>query len=216
MEKATTLADRIAHAEGWLGRASQQIRDGQPERGALALLLAEAELHRARQVGFAGTAGARTGARQGSWGPLLAVAALATAALVTGLLAFSQPGVVVEAHGAVLPVLRLQAGDGEMLWAVTVPEPPVQRTTVVERTVIRRVPAYHPVPAVRPSGVAVSAAGAAPTPPRTAPAAVPSPAPAAPAAAPASPAQARSLLSDADVIELVLAAERSLRRSDKE
>lgn len=216
MENATTLADRIAHAEDWLGRARQHIRDGQPERGALTLLLAEAELQRARQVGFTGTAGPGNGARRGSWGPLLALAALAAATLATGLLVFSQPGVRVEAHGAVPPVLRLHAGAGEMLRAVTVPGPPVERTTVVERTVIRRVPVYQPAFAVRPSDAAVAAAGATPAVPRTAPAAIPSPAPAAPAAAPSSPAQVRSLLSDADVIELVLAAERSLRRSDRE
>lgn len=210
MDHTTALADRITHAEDWLGRARQQIQDGHPERGALTLLLAEAELHRAREVGFAGTAGPCAGPRQESWRPLVAVVAAAVAALAVGFLVFSRPGVWAEAHGAVPPLLRLQDGAGEMLRAVTAPEPLVERT-VVERTVIQRVPVYRPVSASLPTRAALPATEAVPAAPRMMPAAAPVHPPAAPAQP--VPAQVQSLLSDADVIELVLAAERSLRRS---
>lgn len=210
MDHTTALVDRIAHAEDWLGRARQQIRNGHPERGALTLLLAEAELHRAREVGFAGTPGSCAGPRQETWRPLVAVAATVVAALAVGFLVFSRPGVWAEAHNAVPPLLRLQDGAGEMLRAVTVPEPLVERT-VVERTVIRRVPVYESASASRPTRAALPDTEAVLAAPRAAPAAAPVHAPTAPAQP--VPAQVQSLLSDADVIELVLAAERSLRRS---
>lgn len=211
MDHTTALEDRIAHAEDWLGRARQQIRDGNLERGALTLLLAEAELHRAREVGFAGAAGSYAEPRRGSWRPLVAVTALAATVLAVGFLVLGQRGVWVEAHGAVPPLLlRLQDGTGEMLRAVTVPEPLVERT-VVERTVIRRVPVYRPASASRTTRAALPATEAVPAAPRMAPAAAPLHAPTAPVQP--APAQVQSLLSDADLIELVLAAERSLRRS---
>lgn len=215
-ERRTTLTDRIRFAEGWLDRARRQIRDGQVAHGTLAMILAEAELHRAREGNLSLTGAARMPAapRARTWWAASGALAAAAAALVAvvATMPFQAP---VTADDGAPPIVTLAGGTGEMFRIITVPGPVVERTVV--RSQIIRLAAPRPRRAAPPASVstppAVHVAPAAPPSKRSTPLAPPAP-PAAPAvvAAPV-PTATLSLLSDADVIELVLAAERSLRRS---
>lgn len=213
-DRRTTLTDRISFAEGWLDRARRQIRDGQVTHGTLTMILAEAELHRAREAGApTGAARARMPVAPRSRGWWAAASVLAAAAAVSVALIqtvrFPVPNITDTAPH---PIVTLTGGAGEMFRIITVPGPVVERTVV--RSQIVRLAAPLPHPAVSPASVS------APPVVRPAPAGPPTersasqtpPAPPALVAAPA-PAATLSLLSDADVIDLVLAAERSLRRS---
>lgn len=214
-EHRTSLTDRIRFAEGWLDRARRQIRDGQVVHGALTMMLAEAELHRARDVGLplVGVARVSSASRpRASWlaaGVLAAAAAVLVAVSVT--VSFQAP---VTADDSAPPIVTLVGGTGEMFRIITVPGPVVERTVV--RPQIIRLTAPRPRPAVPPMSVstppALHVASAVRPSERPALQAPPAP-PAAPAVAAPAPAAPLLLLSDADVIELVLAAERSLRRS---
>jgi hypothetical protein len=210
-DRRTTLTDRISFAEGWLERARRQIRDGQVAHGTLTMILAEAELHRAREAGVpTGATRMPVAPRARAWWAA-GVSAAAAAALVALILTapFPAPGI---ADSAAPSIVTLAGGTGEMFRIITVPGPVVERTVV--RPQVIRLAAPLPRPAVPPAKVsapqAVRSSPAAPPPDRSAPHTPPAP-PAA-VAAPA-PAATLSLLSDADVIDLVLAAERSLRRS---
>jgi hypothetical protein len=214
-ERRVTLTDRIHFAEGWLDRARRQIRDGQVVHGTLTMILAEAELHRAREEGLplTGVAGMPAASPpRASWiasGVLAAAAAALVAVIVTA--PFQAP---VTTDDAAPPIVTLAGGTGEMFRIITVPGPVVERTVVHPRIIhvaarpprpalpaasVSPPPAVHVAPAARPSER--PAAQAPPVPPT------------APAVAAPAPAVPLLLLSDADVIELVLAAERSLRRS---
>jgi hypothetical protein len=219
----TTLTERIGFAEGWLRRARRQIQGGRIAHAALTVILAEAELHRAREqalplIGAATISRVPTRRpRSFALGVVLAAGGLAVVALVAGQLV-QPPLASVSTDDPGPAIVTLSGGTGEMFRIITVPGPVVERTVVRSRVV-------HLAP--RPSPRAVSSqvarrpsVGSAGT---VAPASVRSVAQAPPAsptsaAAPAAttaagPVASLSLLSDADVIELVLAAERSLRRS---
>jgi hypothetical protein len=203
--RRATLAERIGFAEDWVIRARRQIQDGDLAHGTLTLLLAQAELRRAREVGTAG---------RGSVRPWAVVALGIAVGAAIAVLEF--PGHVPLSAQTETPVIvRLPEGTGALLQLVAAPEPPapVERVVVRAQALARsRVPA--PAPALAPRSEVASPAGVrAPTaaPPTPASAPAPAPASAAPAAA-AAPAPPVTLLSAADVIDLVLAAERSLRR----
>jgi hypothetical protein len=217
----TGLTERITFAEDWLDRARQQIEDGDLNRGTLTLILAEAEVHRAREVTMTApvsTVPARGRVHVHAAGMVIGALALAAAVVVASaaVLQFKTP---VQARDlAPVSIVRLSAGTGEMLSIVVAPEPVVERT--VEKRIILRVPVPVAV-AVRDdrpiAPVLSEASPAAPlaVTPRVAASAV---VPVAPASITAAPvvAPAPALLNEADVIDLVLAAERSLRRSAKQ
>jgi hypothetical protein len=208
------LTERIGYAENWLGRARQRIEEGEVTHGTLALLLAEAELHRAREVDLPPSAGPAVR----PWAAWAAVGALTLAAAVVVITLMLPHGWAPPDAGQHLApaVVRLSAGTGQMLHLVTVPEPPVERTVVQSQIVRVRVPV--PVEIRRESPPAV----AAPAPPAPVHAPPPArPVPAAPVAAPPAvsspvpvPAPA-AVLSEAEVIDMVLAAERTLRQTGR-
>ncbi len=211
----TGLTERITFAENWLDRARREIQEGDLDRGTLTLILAEAEVHRAREVSMTAAAPATVArTRRPAWWRPAAVAA--TGFLLVGFLAAFWPKARVEApESTPLPIVRLSAGAGTMLRMVTAPEPTVERT--VEKRVILRVPVPVSVTARddRPVLPAIASPGAAvrqgPVPQVAASTTVP--APAGPAVVSVAAPPAPVLLNEADVIDLVLAAERSLRRS---
>jgi hypothetical protein len=224
MDKRTiTLTERIVFAEDWLDRARRQLQQGEVAGGALAMLLAEAELCRARETGLrVPTVPPQTGAR--SWRSWAGFAALACGgillAFVLAAVSPPQPGGLAQ---PVAPALRLAPGTGELLRMVTVPEPAIERTIVRSRVI--RIPVPPPAPGPRGATPASAAsapatpasAAAPPLPERRSPPVAPAPAPqAASAVIPVlatPPAPAAAVLSEAEVIDMVLAAERSLRRA---
>lgn len=205
MEQDTKgLTERISFAEGWLARARQQVEAGHHERGRLTLVLAAAEVRLAREAGTPTARLQPRGRAPSGW------IAAATATLCAATLIFlgipRADGPMDAQADTAPPVVVLSGGAGAMLDLVTVPQPVAERT--VTRTVIVRVPVTAKEDAVRQAAPATAADRPAA---RYVPAGpVPPPAPIV-AAAPVAPQPA--LLSEADVIELVLAAERSLRRS---
>jgi hypothetical protein len=214
-DRGTTLTERITFAEDWLDRARLQIENGRVERGALTLLLAEAELQRARETGLPAPAGSRL-PRSGAWTAWVAFGALAVAAAILAFtFAVASPLEPVDAHVPALEIVQLSPATGDMLRIVTVPGPVVERT-VVQSKIVR---VAVPVPAAAP--VRQQAAPSLASPPQSVPSrrvAAPSArvAPVVPApqvAVPPAPAVTTAVLSDAEVIEMVLAAERSLRRT---
>ncbi|MGQ0568928.1 MAG: hypothetical protein ACT4P5_05245 [Armatimonadota bacterium] len=223
-DRKTALTDRITFAEDWLDRARRQIQEGHLDHGALTMILAEAELHRAREVGLPVATISSARLVRPRWSSRGAAAALIVTAVVAAVsVATSRPRATVEAHDVAMRILTLPGATGERLRMVTAAAPIVERT--IERTVVRRMIVRVPVPAVidevrqaPPASIAPAAApmGAVVSPSSPAPA-VPAPAvEAAPAPAAPAPAPTPALLSEADVIDLVLAAERSLRRSAKQ
>lgn len=213
-ERRTAMTDRIAFAEGWLDRARRHIHEGRFAHGALTMLLAEAELHRAREAHLPAIGASGIPAAQRPWigwaaASLLAAAAVAVAAFI--LTARVPPPV--GADDAAPPIVTLSGGSGEMFRIITIPGAVVERTVVRSQIVRVAAPhARHAAPQASPGRPpAVRAATTAPVFERPASQAPPAP----PVVAAPTPALAAALplVSDADVIELVLAAERSLRRS---
>ncbi len=193
------LVRHIGFAERWLARAKQEVTDGRLARGLLTLLLAEAEVHHARERTFP----AREAALPRSPVAMTVLGAAVLLALLLGgrslltpraevttgpgpapaAVRFRQPGSMLALVPVVLTPEETAAGEAVAAPAprvVTAPRlvapPPPQR--------VRRPPTR---PAVRPA---------------------PSPRPAAPVAGTAAPP---ALVSDAELIDLVIAAERSLR-----
>lgn len=206
MEQNTKgLTERITFAEGWLARARQQVEAGHHDRGVLTLVLAAAEVRLAREAGRPASRPQPRGRAVPGW-IAAGMAALCAATLVFMVMPRAD-GPMDVAGGQAPPVVVLSGGTGAMLDLVTVPPPTSERT--VTRTIIVRVPVPAKKGAVTP---AAPASAAARPPDRHIPAAQ-LPPPPAPAVAPSSAAPQHILLSEADVIELVLAAERSLRRS---
>ena len=77
-----SMAERIRHAEAWLRRARVDCRRGDTHRALLRLLLAEAEIRRARESGrSAGAAGGSLRRVPGRWA-ILGAAAFAALLLV--------------------------------------------------------------------------------------------------------------------------------------
>lgn len=204
----TALTERIAFAEGWLARARRQVQDGDQARGVLTLMLAEAEVHRARELN---AVTADPGASRPAVARGAIVALAAAAALIGATVGVWRPAGPAAARDSAArdgirpPIVVLAGGTGSMLRMVQAPEAPVERTVV--RSVILRVTASSSQApaslAALPTPAAVPVTHPAPPRPESRPVAAP------PEAAPSAPA----LLSEADLIDLVLATERSLRRS---
>jgi len=219
------ILTRISFAERWLQRAREECLDGDVGRGLLTLVLADAEVRRLLRLTAPPAPRSRASLR-----PAVVVAAgLLIAALATlqlGVLALRAP---VESAG-LAPGLSLRPGTGALLQpletvragtaparaepaqVVTTPAAPARVTVPARKpAAIRRTPSAPvipaQVPAVQPAPVAIPV----PTP---APAAAAVPVPAAapgPAASPAEPPAAT--LSLADLLDLVIVADRTLRRS---
>ncbi|MGH2373160.1 MAG: hypothetical protein ACRDIC_06725 [bacterium] len=212
-DQRTVLTRRITFAEDWLARARRQVEDGEQARGILTLLIAEAEVHRARDLGtgHADTMPVRAGQRLGPFAAVaVAVAIVATIALSHpfGPLAWSTAAAgEVSPH----PIVTLSGGNDSMLRLVQAPQALERTVTVpVAVQVMVRIPA-SPLTVER----AVDRPAGAPAPVRPT-AAQPAPRrPEVPAAAalPPTVSESSALLSEAELIDLVLATERSLRRA---
>lgn len=206
MEQDTKgLAERISFAESWLARARQQVEAGHHERGMLTLLLAAAEVRLARE---AGRPGARRNPDRHTLAGWIAAGMVALSAVTLVSLVVPRTVGPTGLHsGQAPPVVVLSKGAGARLNSVQVPPQSAEKT--VTKTIIVRVPVKVMEGAVRQMVPAAGANSQVVKPVPISPSAYPS----APAAAASSTAPQPALLSEADVIELVLAAERSLRRS---
>lgn len=186
------LVRQIGFAERWLARAREEVAEGQDARGVLSLLLAEAEVHHARE---------RTLPVQESVAtrplPLVSIlgGTLLAGLLLSGLaLRIPSPPVarweVPAALSPAPPIIRFKQSVGSTLALIPVVVAPIEQRAPASirplETAGRAVGEKRPV--VRPAVNRVPVAPAA----------------AAPAAAPV-------LVSDSELIDLVLAAERSLR-----
>ena len=204
-EHTPDFRQQITYAEDWLARARRQVDRGEHARGAFTLLLAEAEVQRARERVMASAISEPASRPRRSGAALVATVALVFvgAALVT---LWQPPHRPLADTASNVAIVVLDTESGSMLGMVQAAPEPVERT--VFKPVVLRV-AAPPVAAaaaeVRPAAPAVAKPVRAV--PAVASAVAPAPAPA--AVVPVPPV----LLSEADLIEMVLAAERSLRRS---
>jgi hypothetical protein len=224
------LTERIAFAEDWLDRAKRQLADGNVAHGSLHVLLAEAELQRAREV----TTSAASPDAMSSRAPSRpAISARVTAGViavvsVAAALWWQVPVArdTAEPADTSWPVVVFSGRTGDMLrlaGASNAPSEPMIVERTVERTILKPMIVRVPVaPRVQPAAVAIRPSEARVVP---APRAAQAPAPVVPAPQPAHTSTTQSttaeappaapVLSDADVIDLVLAAERSLRQPAK-
>lgn len=220
----TQVVARIGFAERWLHRARTQCAEGDVSGGLLTLALADAEVRYALEVGGWRPAAPDTApSRRRRLGGVLAAAAAA----VVGVIWVSLPGPGPTAAGAFdgPPVIRFASTTGTLLSVVPVPSmepgprPGVavageQRPRNAIRTGVTRLPAPVTMPAAAPASTA-RAGPAAP------PAAQPASASTAPsssagqltAPAPVAGAPTPFVLSEADLIDMVLAASRALQGS---
>lgn len=183
------LAHHIGFAERWLSRAKQEIAQGDLGRSLLTLLLAEAEVHHARS----GTAAREAALPRPSAAVTILGATALAAAILAGLAAALPRGDVAAALSSSPSVIRFKQPVGSTLALISLvvaPAPPTQAISAPPQV--------------------VAAARASRTPIRRLPARTAGPSRPAPASAPV-PAAAPVLVSDGDLIDLVLAAERSLR-----
>ncbi|HEV8339099.1 MAG TPA: hypothetical protein VGR25_05510 [bacterium] len=184
------LSHHIGFAERWLTRAKGEVARGDLGRGQLTLLLAEAEIHHARAA-----EGAPATAPRPHPVTMIVGTTLLAAALLSGLAAALPRSTVTSVLPSSPPMIRFKQPVGSTLALipmVAAPQTPTQMLSAPARG-----PALAGAPRAAPRR----------SPVRTA---VPSrpvsiPAPPLPAAAPL------VLVSDGDLIDLVLAAERSLR-----
>ena len=222
MQDQTDLSERIAYAEDWLARARRQLEHGDKTRTALTLLLAEAEVHYAREIGLGSLP-----ARRGYPWVHGAIGVLAVAGLIAGVwLSTPLPAAFVPTADAPWPtVVALSEGTGSLLHLVQAPPSPVESRTA-EDAGFRMRPSHPMVRSAEPPRAVVIAAPAVTVTPPVVKLQAPAPVVAAPAvtAVPPAPAPAPAVvqqqpapavLSEADLIDLVLAAERSLRRSNQ-
>lgn len=212
---------RIAFAERWLARARSQVASGNLPRGMLTLVLAGAEVRRTLEV-----AGAARPQRR--LAPLVpaGLGLVLLAALAVGV-ATRYPGdEVAVAAGPAPRIITFSARTGELLKLIPSPVPSTAVTPALETPAAAAVPmrpalrsrsrtsstvvAAPPVPAAPAAGREQPRAGSA-APPPAAPASAVSPSPAPQrSVAQAGPASGAGLTL-ADLIDLVLAAERTLR-----
>jgi hypothetical protein len=230
-DSRSALTERIAFAEEWLDRAKRQLADGNVAHGSLHLMLAEAELQRAREVTGGSKSVVALPPRSAVW-TVKATAAIAGAIAVAGVIAALVWHVPVlhysvDAADSSWPVVMFSEQTGDMLRIVSargVPPEPVIVERTVERTIVKpmivRVTMAPPVrsaPVVESASVApIVAALPATRAPNSRPVASTQPENAS-AVQPAAVEAPRGapVISDADVIDLVLAAERSLRQPAK-
>jgi len=190
------LVRHIGFAERWLARAKQEVREGRLARGVLTLLLAEAEVHHARERTFP----AREAALPRSPVAMTVLGAAALLALLLGGRSLLPSRVEVATGLAPAPAIVRFRQPGSMLALVPAVLTPEETTASAP---LAPAPRVVPPRAVPPK---VERIRRSPTRPAARPA--PAPRPAAPAAGDAvSPA----LVSDAELVDLVIAAERSLR-----
>ncbi len=205
MDKHTSnLRQQITYAEDWLARARRQVDQGEHARGVFTLLLAEAEVQHARERAMASAVSTPVSRPRRYGAALAAAVALVFAGAGLGMLWRTPHGPRVDAASdSAIVVLNTQSGS--MLHMVQAAPEPVGRTLV--QSVVLRIPAppAAAVEEVRPPAQALA------VPARVIPAAAPVAAlvPVPPMVAPAPPV----LVSEADLIDMVLAAERSLRRT---
>jgi len=203
-EHTPDLRQQITYAEDWLARARRQVDQGEHARGAFTLLLAEAEVQRARERVMASAVSEPVPRPRRSDAALVASVALVLVGAALAML-WSAPQGPLSGAASEVAIVVLDTESGAMLRMVQAAPEPVERTVV--KPVVLRIAAPPAAameesrPAAPPVTILVRAV------PAVAPAVAPAPAP--PAVAPTSPV----LLSEADLIEMVLAAERSLRRS---
>jgi hypothetical protein len=219
-DQGKALTRRITLAEDWLARARRQVEEGERARGVLTLLLAEAEVHRAREAGME----ARALPPRPAPSLRAPVAGVLAAATIVAAVALWRPFVPASPSsaeaGEVSPyrIVTLAAGTGTLLGLVQVQAAPEERVVIVS----------VPPPGDRTRSASPSPV-ASPQSRRAAPASLPGtakhvapgrtePSLVAPATSVASPGavETPALLSEADLIDLVLAAERSLRRSSNQ
>ena len=209
------ILTRIGFAERWLQRAREECLEGDVARGLLTLVLADAEVRRVLQLAVAPAPRFRS-----RLGPALVVGAgliiTAVFALQLGVLAIG--AAPVESAG-LAPGLMLRPGTGALLEpleaigpqepardlaapATPAPAPPAAagRAAAPQRARLSSPPSFHQAAAPI---VLVTAPAPAPAPPSPGPAPVPA------ASTPAPPAA----LSGVDLLDLVIVADRTLRRS---
>jgi len=189
---------RIGFAERWLQRAKRHCGEGEIDRGLLTLVLAQAEMHYALETG-----GAKVRAlHRGLTPALLAVGAIGLALLAASWLPPAPP---MHSAGAPAPIVKLTAPVGTWLDLVQTPTLPTSApiATALPRTLERRArPVFRQMAQSQPL--------AAPT-VSTTPAPNAVPVASAITVAPLATVPAVSL-SAADLIDLVLAADRTLRK----
>jgi len=190
--KTERRRDRLSHhigfAERWLTRAKGEVARGELSRGQLTLLLAEAEIHHAR------AAEETPAAASPRPHPLMMVAgtALCAAVLLAGLSAALPRSEVSAVLSSSPPVIRFKQPVGSTLVLLPMVAAPAAAPEVTS------LPPRGPVPAAAPRAAPRRTSVRAAVMPPTLP-------------APAQPAAPVVLVSDGDLIDLVLAAERSLR-----
>ncbi|MDI6771476.1 MAG: hypothetical protein QME77_02675 [bacterium] len=199
------MTERISFAEGWLARARQQVEAGHHERGLLTLVLAAAEVRLAREAGGQSVRPQPDGRALSGW-VAAGMATLCAATLIYLVIPRAVGPMDVHTDQAP-PVVALSGSTGAMLDLVKAPPPAAEKT--VTRTIVVRVPVTVTEGAERQAAPAAAADRPAA---RHVPVSLSLP-PSVPTVAAGSTAPQPVLLSEADVIELVLAAERSLRRS---
>ncbi len=210
------VAARIAFAERWLVRARAQCQDGNVAGGLLTLSLADAEVRYALEAGGWPSRVLRRRAAYGrvSW---IAVAAAAAAALVLwtlGTVPLPAPVSAGPTDGP--PIVRLPSHVGTLLATMAVPtasavhaqSAPAASGSLAASSPVRTMPARRAAPQ-RPAAAA---------PMQSIAPAVPAVAIPAPTVAPVAPAPTRPstvtplpVISEVDLIEMVLAADRTLR-----
>lgn len=183
-ENGEQVIERIGFAERWLDRARRQCAQGNVARGVLTLVLADAEVrHALAAAGVSRTGGAGRYAR-----PALA---LLVGVLAAGLLvAFRWPtDSAPVAPTSAPPVVRLASASGSLLDTLSFPHGPAIPSVAA------------PVPAPATPGAAARASGG-----------VPGPLPTAGVPDPLVVNRGSLHLSVPELIDLVLTAERALRR----
>ncbi|MDR7401493.1 MAG: hypothetical protein QN155_04635 [Armatimonadota bacterium] len=189
---------RIGFAQRWLERARRYYSEGNPARSVLTLALADAEVRRALEV--AGLA-----PRRAARGPALALAVLAVAALAAVVwIGQAEISGSSQVHAGP-PVLRLPETSGSVLASLVLAAP-------AEIPAPAQAPLSSPARPRR-SAPPAAAAPAAPAPARPSPPSPPPPTPQTPPEPPAvREAPARPALSLDELVELILTADRTLRR----
>ncbi len=186
---------RIGFAERWLHRAKRHCGEGDVTRGLLTLALAQAEMHYAIETG----GGRARAPRRAPTPALLAVGTVALAVVAASWLPPAPP-----MHGVVasVPIVKLVAPVGNWLELVQAPARPNSAALTRAAHAGQARPALHQPHASRSTALAVVPASSSAV-------AVPTPAALTVVPTPSAPPVA---LSAVDLIDLVLAADRTLRK----
>lgn len=215
------ILTRIGFAERWLRRAREECLDGDVARGLLTLVLADAEVRRVLQLAVDPASRSRSRLL-----PVLAMGAglviAAVVALQLGVLALGAapaestalaPGLILRPGTGVLlePIQVIDAQESVRIVAVPATTVPAQPLPAKRSSTRRSVVAASPAPAQQAATPVIPIAQPAPS-----PASVASPQTTTPALVPAVAAPAAAppvALSGVDLLDLVIVADRTLRRS---